>query len=78
MYAQYWLRTFDYKGISKLSHLIANLFINIIILIIINLVGLVVPVSMENFIVTTYYVLLIAMLFPTAAMIVRVLNRKKR
>ena len=78
MYKEYWLKTFDYKGISKVSELLTCIFINFIILALITLVGLFVPVSMENGVVNLYYIVLFIMILPTIAMIVRVLNGKKR
>lgn len=76
-YKEYWLNTFNYKGISTVTDLLICLMINLGILVLINLLGLVVPVSKENIIVTLYYIVLVLMIFPTIAMGVRIWNAKK-
>ncbi|MDO5374879.1 MAG: hypothetical protein Q4F01_01600 [Staphylococcus rostri] len=77
MYKSYWLSLFNFKGVSKVSDLIICLMINIVILALINLVGIIVPVSMENAIVGIYYIVLFAMILPTVAMLFRVWNGYK-
>ena len=74
MYKEYWKRTFDYTGESKFSHLIFNILINILILFLILMVGVVVPVAWENTVVDIYYFVMFIMIFPTIAMIVRVIR----
>ncbi|UXR68840.1 MULTISPECIES: hypothetical protein [unclassified Staphylococcus] len=77
MYKQYWLKSFDYKGVSNVTELIICLMINLGILLLIHLLGYVVPVSKENLVVTLYYIVLVLMIFPTIAMGVRIWNSNK-
>ncbi|MGV3042254.1 hypothetical protein [Staphylococcus rostri] len=77
MYKSYWLSLFNFKGVSKVSDLIICLMINIVILALINLVGIIVPVSIENVIVVIYYIVLFAMILPTVALLFRVWNGYK-
>lgn len=77
MYKSYWLSLFNFKGVSKVFDLIICLMINIVILALINLVGIIVPVSMENAIVGIYYIVLFTMILPTVAMLFRVWNGYK-
>ncbi|WP_239749462.1 hypothetical protein [Mammaliicoccus sp. H-M34] len=73
-YMNFWKQTFDYKSKSSFKGLITCLFINIVILILIMSLGLIVPFKWENTIVDLYYIVLLLMIFPTIAMIVRVIR----
>lgn len=74
MYVDYWKNIFNYKGISKLSHLGINIFINIVILFLIMLSGIFVPLKWENTVVDIYYFVLLIMILPTLSMLVRVVR----
>ncbi|HCN60614.1 Uncharacterised protein [Mammaliicoccus fleurettii] len=73
-YMNFWKQTFDYKSKSSFKDLITCLFINIVILILIMALGVIVPFKWENTIVDLYYIVLLLMIFPMIAMIVRVIR----
>lgn len=74
MYINFWKQTFDYKSKSKLSHFLINLVINILILLFILFIGLFVTIDQENIISLIYNIALILMLFPSLAMLIRVIR----
>lgn len=73
-YINFWKQIFDYKSKSSFKDLITCLAINIFILILIMALGVLVPFNWENTIVDLYYIVLLLMIFPTIAMIVRVIR----
>lgn len=75
MYLKYWKNIFNYKGVSKFSELLINMFINITILFLIMLSGSIVPLKWENTVVDIYYLILLIMLLPTLSMAVRVVRK---
>lgn len=75
MYFRYWKNTLNYKGVSKFRHLLLCILINIVILILYLISGSLVPLDWENTFVDIYYWILLAMIFPTVSMIVRVVRR---
>ncbi|RIN00935.1 hypothetical protein BU112_07390 [Staphylococcus shinii] len=75
MYLRYWKNTFNYKGVSKFSHLLLCVLINFVILILYLICGILIPLEWENTFVDIYYWILLAMVFPTISMIVRVVRR---
>lgn len=77
MYLKYWKNIFNYKGTSKLSHLVINILINIVILFLIMFSGIFVPLKWENTVVDIYYFVLLLMVLPTLSMIVRVINNRR-
>ncbi|PTI15727.1 hypothetical protein BU095_13180 [Staphylococcus xylosus] len=75
MYFSYWKNAFNYKGVSKFRHLLLCVLINFVILILYLISGILVPLDWENTFVDIYYGILLAMIFPTISMIVRVVRR---
>jgi hypothetical protein len=53
------------------------MFVNIIILVLIMALGVIVPITWENSIVDLYYIVLVLMIFPMIALIVRVIKNYK-
>lgn len=74
MYINYWKNTFNYTGVSKPSHFAFNILINVVIVILINLSGFLVPFQMENLIVNISLIVQFLMIFPTLSMLVRVIR----
>ncbi|WP_323705300.1 hypothetical protein [Mammaliicoccus sciuri] len=76
-YINFWKQTFDYKNKSSFRDLLVCMFVNIIILVLIMALGLIVPITWENSIVNLYYIVLVLMIFPMIALIVRVIKNYK-
>ncbi|EZX26421.1 hypothetical protein MT416_00690 [Mammaliicoccus sciuri] len=76
-YINFWKQTFDYKNKSSFRDLLVCMFVNIIILVLIMALGVIVPITWENSIVNLYYIVLVLMIFPMIAMIVRVIKNYK-
>ncbi|WP_436876151.1 hypothetical protein [Mammaliicoccus sciuri] len=76
-YINFWKQTFDYKNKSSFRDLLVCMFVNIIILVIIMALGVIVPITWENSIVNLYYIVLVLMIFPMIALIVRVIKNYK-
>lgn len=76
-YINFWKQTFDYKNKSSFRDLLVCMFVNIIILVLIMAFGVIVPITWENSIVDLYYIVLVLMIFPMIALIVRVIKNYK-
>ncbi|MFI3379196.1 hypothetical protein [Mammaliicoccus sciuri] len=76
-YINFWKQTFDYKNKSSFRDLLVCMFVNIIILVLIMALGVIVPITWENSIVNLYYIVLVLMIFPMIALIVRVTKNYK-
>ncbi|MCD8872814.1 hypothetical protein K2V74_00585 [Mammaliicoccus sciuri] len=76
-YINFWKQTFDYKNKSSFRDLLVCMFVNIIILVLIMALGVIVPITWENRIVNLYYIVLVLMIFPMIALIVRVIKNYK-
>lgn len=76
-YINFWKQTFDYKNKSSFRDLLVCMFVNIIILVLIMALGVIVPITWENSIVDLYYIVLVLMIFPMIALIVRVIKNYK-
>lgn len=76
-YINFWKQTFDYKNKSSFRDLLVCMFVNIIILVLIMALGVIVPITWENSIVNLYYIILVLMIFPMMALIVRVIKNYK-
>lgn len=76
-YINFWKQIFDYKSKSSFKELIISMVMNIVILVLLMALGFIVPMSWENAVVNTYYIVLVLMIFPTVAMIVRVIKNYK-
>ncbi|MCJ0923985.1 hypothetical protein [Mammaliicoccus sciuri] len=76
-YINFWKQTFDYKNKSSFRNLLVCMFVNIIILVLIMALGVIVPITWENSIVNLYYIVLVLMIFPMIALIVRVIKNYK-
>lgn len=76
-YINFWKQTFDYKNKSSFRALLVCMFVNIIILVLIMALGVIVPITWENSIVNLYYIVLVLMIFPMIALIVRVIKNYK-
>ncbi len=76
-YINFWKQTFDYKNKSSFRDLLVCMFFNIIILVLIMALGVIVPITWENSIVNLYYIVLVLMIFPMIALIVRVIKNYK-
>lgn len=76
-YINFWKQTFDYKNKSSFRDLLVCMFVNIIILVLIMALGVIVPITWENSIVNLYYIVLVLMIFPIIALIVRVIKNYK-
>ncbi len=76
-YINFWKQTFDYKNKSSFRVLLVCMFVNIIILVLIMVLGVIVPITWENSIVNLYYIVLVLMIFPMIALIVRVIKNYK-
>ncbi|KTT85714.1 hypothetical protein MXE81_00125 [Mammaliicoccus sciuri] len=76
-YINFWKQTFDYKNKSSFRDLLVCMFVNIIILVLIMALGVIVPITWENSIVNLYYIILVLMIFPMIALIVRVIKNYK-
>ena len=76
-YINFWKQIFDYKNKSSVKELIISMVMNIVILVLLSALGFIVPMSWENTVVNIYYIVLVLMLFPTIAMIVRVIQNYK-
>lgn len=74
---KFWKQTFDYKNKSSFRDLLVCMFVNIIILVLIMALGVIVPITWENSIVDLYYIVLVLMIFPMIALIVRVIKNYK-
>ncbi|RIO11278.1 hypothetical protein [Mammaliicoccus sciuri] len=76
-YINFWKQTFDYKNKSSFRDLLVCMFVNIIILVLIMALGVIVPITWENSIVNLYYIVLVLMIFPMIALIVRLIKNYK-
>ncbi|WP_436870789.1 hypothetical protein [Mammaliicoccus sciuri] len=76
-YINFWKQTFDYKNKSSFRDLLVCMFVNIIILVLIMALGVIMPITWENSIVNLYYIVLVLMIFPMIALIVRVIKNYK-
>ncbi|WP_353462366.1 hypothetical protein PYH58_09645 [Mammaliicoccus sciuri] len=76
-YINFWKQTFDYKNKSSFRDLLVCMFVNIIILVLIMALGVIVPITWENSIVNLFYIVLVLMIFPMIALIVRVIKNYK-
>lgn len=76
-YINFWKQTFDYKNKSSFRDLLVCMFVNTIILVLIMALGVIVPITWENSIVDLYYIVLVLMIFPMIALIVRVIKNYK-
>ncbi|WP_239739570.1 hypothetical protein [Mammaliicoccus sp. P-M59] len=76
-YINFWKQTFDYMNKSSFRDLLVCMFVNIIILVLIMALGVIVPITWENSIVNLYYIVLVLMIFPMIALIVRVIKNYK-
>lgn len=76
-YINFWKQTFDYKNKSSFRDLLVCMFVNIIISVLIMALGVIVPITWENSIVDLYYIVLVLMIFPMIALIVRVIKNYK-
>ncbi|MGX1434705.1 hypothetical protein [Mammaliicoccus sciuri] len=76
-YINFWKQTFDYKNKSSFRDLLVCMFVNIIILVLIMALGVIVPITWENSIVNLYYIVLVLMIFPMIALIIRVIKNYK-
>ncbi|MCD8798607.1 hypothetical protein MXL65_07800 [Mammaliicoccus sciuri] len=76
-YINFWKQTFDYKNKSSFRDLLVCMFFNIIILVLIMALGVIVPITWENSIVNLYYIVLVLMIFPMIALIVRLIKNYK-
>ncbi|MCJ0951545.1 hypothetical protein [Mammaliicoccus sciuri] len=76
-YINFWKQTFDYKNKSSFRDLLVCMFVNIIILVLIMALGVIAPITWENSIVNLYYIVLVLMIFPMIALIVRVIKNYK-
>lgn len=76
-YINFWKQTFDYKNKSSFRDLLVCMFVNIVILVLIMALGVIVPITWENSIVNLYYIVLVLMIFPMIALIVRVIKNYK-
>ncbi|WP_239709563.1 MULTISPECIES: hypothetical protein [unclassified Mammaliicoccus] len=76
-YINFWKQTFDYKNKSSFRDLLVCMFVNIIILVLIMALGVIVSITWENSIVNLYYIVLVLMIFPMIALIVRVIKNYK-
>ncbi|MDT0696180.1 hypothetical protein [Mammaliicoccus sciuri] len=76
-YINFWKQTFDYKNKSSFRDLLVCMFVNIIVLVLIMALGVIVPITWENSIVNLYYIVLVLMIFPMIALIVRVIKNYK-
>ncbi|MCJ0911459.1 hypothetical protein MTW80_05755 [Mammaliicoccus sciuri] len=76
-YINFWKQTFDYKNKSSFRDMLVCMFVNIIILVLIMALGVIVPITWENSIVNLYYIVLVLMIFPMIALIVRVIKNYK-
>lgn len=76
-YINFWKQTFDYKNQSSFRDLLVCMFVNIVILVLIMALGVIVPITWENSIVNLYYIVLVLMIFPMIALIVRVIKNYK-
>ncbi|WP_239745262.1 hypothetical protein [Mammaliicoccus sp. F-M27] len=76
-YINFWKQIFDYKSKSSFKELIISMVMNIVILILLMALGFIVSMSWENAVVNIYYIVLVLMLFPTVAIIVRVIKNYK-
>ncbi|WP_425255784.1 hypothetical protein [Mammaliicoccus sciuri] len=76
-YINFWKQTFDYKNKSSFRDLLVCMFVNIIILVLIMALGVIVPITWENSIVNLYYIVLVLMIIPMIALIVRVIKNYK-
>lgn len=73
-YINYWKKTFDYKSVSKLSEFFSALLGNILILVILNILGIFIPITWENGLVNLIYIIQVAMIFPTISLLVRLIK----
>lgn len=74
LYSNYWKNVFNYKGHANLKELVCAIFLNFVFLSLISLSGLFVPHSLENTIVSLFYLILVIMIFPTVSLLVRLIK----
>ncbi|MCC4085819.1 hypothetical protein [Enterococcus faecalis] len=74
LYINYWRKTFNYKDSSNSKEVICAILFNLLVLMGIYLVGVFIPVSLENVIVNLLYFILLVMIFPTVSLLSRVLK----
>ncbi|WP_307984525.1 hypothetical protein [uncultured Lactococcus sp.] len=73
-YLQFWKKIFKYQGKSDFKELLVSLIVNTVILFILFLIGLIVPVTLENLIVDVIYITMIIMILPTVSLIIRLIR----
>lgn len=75
LYLNYWKRIFDYKGTSDVIEIFIALAGNFLVIIFLNILGIVIPISWENSLVKFLYIVKLAMIVPAISLLVRVLNK---
>lgn len=73
-YLQFWKKIFKYQGKSNFKELLVSLAFNVVVLFILFLIGVIVPVTWENFIVDVFYLTMTIMLLPTVSLIIRLIR----
>ena len=74
LYSHYWKNAFNYKDKSNFKELMCAVLFNSLILISIYLIGLFGPPSLENTIVSLFYLIRIVMIFPTISLLFRLIK----
>ncbi|EEU65341.1 TPA: hypothetical protein ACN3I6_002148 [Enterococcus faecalis] len=75
LYLNYWKRIFDYKGTSDVIEILIALAGDFLVIIFLNILGIVIPISWENSLVNFLYIVKLAMIVPAISLLVRVLNK---
>ncbi|MGJ5847083.1 hypothetical protein ACSBQJ_13130 [Enterococcus sp. G203Y] len=75
LYLNYWKRIFDYKGTSDVIEIFIALAGDFLVIIFLNILGIVIPISWENSLVNFFYIVKLAMIVPAISLLVRVLNK---
>lgn len=75
LYLNYWKRIFDYKGTSDVIEIFIALAGDFLVIIFLNILGIVIPISWENSLVIFIYIVKLAMIVPAISLLVRVLNK---
>ncbi|WP_239642588.1 hypothetical protein, partial [Enterococcus faecalis] len=75
LYLNYWKRIFDYKGTSDVIEIFIALAGDFLVIIFLNILGIVIPISWENSLVNFLYIVKLAMIVPAISLLVRVLNK---
>lgn len=68
-------RIFDYKGTSDVIEILIALAGDFLVIIFLNILGIVIPISWENSLVNFLYIVKLAMIVPAISLLVRVLNK---